>query len=325
MATLQVVPALAGRPFPMSGRGVAAARAADWILEQRGDDGSFLGSTARTTVMATCDAVLALAALGYYPDQPAPSGRTASDFLREAAPDFAAQSPRSAGRLALALIALGHDPHAFGGVDVVAHIEDAYNRSTGAYGQPSTWNSAWAILGLVGSGANIPENAVDYLRSARATEGGWGAQIGADEIDGDSTGIALQALAAVGVPEDDPAIWLGVEALRLMQNDDAAFAGRRGASDASSTGRALSGLVAANQTVEGPGWMRSRSGRISLQTPVDGLLELQDTDGSFGGAAGAGDPETTYVAALGLALDPLPIARQAAGQVLFLPFSVTRY
>lgn len=323
MATLQTLPALAGRSFPIASPHVARQRAAEWIMRQRMDDGSFRSASALGTTMATIDAVLALKALGHDPDFAAIPGQRPSDYLKAHARDFVDQSPRAAGRMALAAAALGHDPRSFGSSDAVASIWSAYDSATGDFGRrASTWNNAWAILGLVAAGEAIPDQATQFLIDARCPEGGWGAQVGAASPDVESTALAVQALAAAGVSKDEAAMWLGVLALRGLQDHSATFEGGARLGDAAGTGRALGGLLAAGQHVGGPGWMRARPARLGMQSPLFGLIAMQDESGSFAGPAGDESPDSTYVAALGLALEPLPLGRARSAGELFMPFSL---
>jgi hypothetical protein len=324
MATVQVVPALAGSALPMPGRGVAGNRAARWILAHQDEDGSFHSEPYMRT-MGTVDAVLALVALGYEPGRPATSGATAVDYLRGAAAAFADQGPRSAARLAMVADALGHDPHTFGGVDAEAALMAEYNPQTGAFARPSTWNSAWALLGLRACGATIPAAAIEFLKDARNPGGGWGSEVGDDEIDTVSTGVVLQALSAAGVPQEDPAVWQGIEALRSMQVTDGAFRGLAMTGDPEHTARAVGGLVSYGHQVEGLGWSRSRTARLPLKDPIDALIDLQQGDGSYTSTTSSAVYVTTYTAALGLSMKPLPLGRGTRSASLFLPSLFNRY
>jgi prenyltransferase beta subunit len=321
MATVQAVAALAGRHQPIPGRRVAGERTAEWIMAQQRDDGSFRSSNTYVTTAANVDAVLALAALGHNPNVASPSGRTAGDYLREEAQRFANQGPMSAARMSLAAAALGSSPRSFGGVDLVEKIMSSYDDDTGAFGPESTLNNAWAILGLAAAEAPMPQAGVEFLKAARNADGGWGPDVNDDEIDAGSSGWALQALAAAGVPTDDPAVWRGVEAIRRLQRVTGAFVGPTAVADPELTARAIGGLAGIGHDVEGYGWSRSLSGHMTANSPVDALIELQNGDGSYSNITGQTDTGVTYIAALGLSLEPLPLQVRGRGgsTVLYLP------
>ena len=102
VATLQVLPALAGRPAPAAGRGVAVGKAVAWMLTQRTPEGGFEGFNPGATV----DAVLALASQRRPANVPAPSGRTPLDYLSAQAPDYSARGAAAAGKLLAGAVAL---------------------------------------------------------------------------------------------------------------------------------------------------------------------------------------------------------------------------
>ncbi|HEY7197461.1 MAG TPA: squalene--hopene cyclase [Gaiellaceae bacterium] len=101
---------------------------------------------------------------------------------------------------------------------------------------------------------------LDYLLRKQEPDGSWFGRWGVNYVYG--TGAALPALAAAGVPSDDPAVRRAVEWLRSVQNADGGFGEDcrsydaaegsldwhgRGVSTASQTAWALMGLVAAGE------------------------------------------------------------------------------
>jgi hypothetical protein len=312
MATLQVLPALAGRTLPLPGTAVATARAASWMLGQRHEDGSYAGFNPGATI----DALLALDALGLDPTVPAPSGQGADDYLAAQAATYSARGPSAAGKLLAGVVALGGDPGDFGTVDLVGAVQGTYDPQTGRFGPGGTWDQAWAILGLTAAGQNVPAPAADALRAAAAADGGWGFDAAAETADADSTGLALQALAAAGISTEDPAVRVGILALRRRQNPDGGFAGYGGTTSAASTAMAIGGLVAHGQVVIGPGWMRSEDGGLTPLAPADALMRLQSAQGGFAGFAGPDDPGATYAAALALSPRPTLVKLRQAGRAV---------
>jgi len=308
VATSQALPALTGRAAPLGGTGFAAARAANWALAHRSADGAFEGFNPGATI----DAALALAAAGRDPTVPAASGKTAGDYLAPLAMGYAGRGPAAAGKLAAGLVALGADPRAFGGVDCVAAIRAAYDAERGVFGSGGTWESAWAILGLRAAAEDIPPRAARYLLDAAAEGGGWGYAADAQTADADSTGLALQALAAAGVPGTDPAVRGALRFLRRTQRPDGGFAGFDGPTSVESTALAISGLAAFGQAVDGPGWMRGAPDGLVRFSPREAIMARQGRDGGYMDPSGAGDPMSTYAALFGLSARPLPIVPRSA-------------
>jgi hypothetical protein len=319
VATLQAVPAVAGRSAGYDGAGVASRRALARVLADRIPEGGFAGFPPGATV----DAVLALAAHGEEPDVPAPGGATPSEYLAAEAPEYAATGPAAAGKLALAAAALDEDARSFGGVDLVATIESAYDPVSGAYGTGGTWAQAYALLGLVAAGREVPPAAAAHLAAIASPGGGWGYEAVAPVPDPDSTGVALQAAIAAGMGPDDPVVRRAVEALHALQLDDSSFPGYDGASSTVSAATAVSGLVAADQVVDGAGWRRDW--QQMRRGPLDALLGAQTDSGGFVGYGGVEDPAATYAAALALSGRALPVpAPVFSPSRAFLPVLVYR-
>lgn len=310
VATLQVVPALGGRPLAVRGPGVARRDALAWVRGQQAADGSFEGFNPGATI----DAVIALAAAGAEADASAAGGQRPSDYLAAQAAEYAARGPSAAGKLAVGAVALGADPTAFGGVDLVVALNDSFDAATGRFGAGGTWDQAWAILGLAAADASVPAAAVDALVAAASPAGGWGFEAAAEAPDADSTALVLQALAAAGVPSSALAVRQGVLALRALQQPDGGLAGYDGTTSAASTAMAIGGLGASDQDVDGPGWQGAGLGG---PTPREALMARQSPAGGFAGFAGPDDPGATYGALLALADDWLPVRPL---RPVYLPF-----
>ena len=159
-----------------------------------------------------------------------------------------------------------------------------------------------------------------YLTSIHATGGGWGFTASAAAADPDSTGLALQALAAAGVSRANPAIGGAFGYLHQAQNPDGGFPGYGGTTDAGSTGLALQGLAAYGENPRSLSWTRTitdgSASRLTLHTPIDALLALQSPQGGFAGYSGPNDPFATYQAVPGVALQPYVVR---SPRMLYLP------
>ncbi|MCB9176913.1 MAG: hypothetical protein H6648_07100 [Caldilineae bacterium] len=316
VASLQGLPAMAGRSMPLAGRRVAVEAARDWMREQRDVEGAFLGFNPGASI----DAVLALAAAGLEPEAlGAPSGGAVpgvAGYLASVAADYAGRGPSAAGKLSAGAVALGADPRDFGGVDLVARIQSSYQPISGTFGAGGTWDQAWALIGLAAAEAPIPAEAVEALRRAAAEGGGWGFEAGAAAADADSTGLALQALAAAGLDPSDSSARAGLAFLQATQLEDGGWG--EASANAGSTALAIGGLVAMGQHVDGAGWMRGRPGAALRRGPIESLQALQSPGGGFPGFSGPEDPHSTYAALLGLSARALPV-RPLAQAPLYLP------
>lgn len=306
MSTQHVIPALMGRPFPYISREGVLNKGIAWMTTQQKDDGSFDGFNPGASI----DACLALVAANRKPQDVATNGKTVLDYLAGEAASYAPQGASAAGKLAACVAAAGANTQSFGGIDLVAQITATYSTTTGAYGS-STWDQAWAIIGLKASGQSIPSNAVDYLKAIQATGGGWGFMPQASSADVDSTGLALQALAAAGVTQNtatlaaDSAVEAGKTYLNTTQQSDGGWAGYDGTTSTSSTAFAIQGLTAVGEDATGIDW--TIEDNSAFNNPMDALLGLQDPQGGFKGFSGANDPGATYQAIPGVNEKPFPL------------------
>ena len=271
LATAHAIAGLAEAPLPLLGRAQRANRALTWMNEQQNGDGSwsFFGPP---DPGATCDAVLAYAAAGFDPHTVRTTGASAMDYLSATAPSFITKTADSAGKLALAVEAAGGDAHGFGSVDIVdTLINTWYSPTLGAFGVPTnTYHQAFAILGLAAANesAAIPVSATQTLIDLQQPDGGWSFDLGFVWTTPDNTGLALQALAAAGVPPTHTAIVSGVAYLRSQQD------AMGGWGNANSTAYAIQGLLAVGEDVT-TDWVKN--GR----SPYEALIVDQKSDGPF--------------------------------------------
>ncbi|MHB0878056.1 MAG: prenyltransferase/squalene oxidase repeat-containing protein [Anaerolineae bacterium] len=246
--------------------------AVTWLKQQQRSDGGF-GSQG-STLSETAEVVYALAAAGTDFSQVTNSGKSAIDYLT--ANVAQATSTGAQAKVALALIYAGGDASA-----LLAQIEGSLN-SEGMYGgaEDSLASHLYAMLALAAGGRTVPQQAVTWLESHQATNGGWawnGSDV-AEDVDTNTTALALQALAATGV-KSDAAVSGAVDYLRAMQNDDGGFPYQKPSpygtdTDANSTAVVIQGLLAIGQDL--PAWAMASGG-----TPLAALASLQRNDGPF--------------------------------------------
>ena len=275
----------------------AGATALHWLRGRQQADGGFGDGAFR--VGLTLDAVLAAAASGEDVDAwHTASGRGVLDFLAAEGPAYLDQGgAREAGKLLAGVVAAGGRPDAFAGRNLVQAVQATYH--AGQFGQ-SNWDQAWAMLGLAAAGQAVPPEAAQTLLAAVTPEGGWGFASGMAQADVDTTGLALQALAAADIPHDHPTVQAARLFLSRQQNDDGGFPTHRAVQTASraaaapsspsngpSTALAVMGLLAVGENPQGSAWQKG--GR----SPLEALAALQGPAGGLRGAAGANDLQAT--------------------------------
>ncbi len=206
-----------------------ADKALEWMKSQQQADGSFAGFGAGSTV----DAVLAIVAAGWDVSGYTSGGKTPVDFLQSKAAEIA-KTPGGAGKLLIAVSAVGMDGRSFGGIDLLNVIGDNYS-ANGHYGN-DVIGHAFAMLGLKAAGQTIPSKAMQYLESAQSADGGWAfsGDTKPGAADTNTTAVAVQALAAAGVHETDPAMQRARQYLLSQQNTpDGGFPYQKGGENGS--------------------------------------------------------------------------------------------
>ncbi len=272
-STAEALFGLSGRPLYALGGRAQARRALTWMASLQNADGSWSNFGFPDTG-ATADAVLAFAAAGYDPASLTASGSlsTPLDYLAANAAAYAANDPASAGKLTLAVVAAGENPAAFGGVDLPRVLTAThYSATLGAFGVPTnTWHQAFAILGLRAAGADLPAGVTQTLLALQQPDGGWKYNLSPaawNATTPDSTGLALEALAAAGVPATHPQIISATLYLRAGQDASGGWG------NANSTAYALQGLLALGE--DPADWLADG------HSPLDVLRAYQKVDGPF--------------------------------------------
>jgi hypothetical protein len=225
----------------------ATNKALTWIKTQQQPDGSFAGFGAGSTV----DAVLGIVAGGGDVSEYSQGGNTPVTFLESKASGLVATAG-GAGKLLVAVDALGGDARSFGGVDLVSAIKATYGISaTGQYGADAL-GSAFAILGLHAAGEAVPAEAIARLKSLQGPEGGWAfsGDTSTGSADTNTTAVVLQAMAAVGADKTEAdSVSKAVAYLAAQRNSDGGWPYQQGSefgsdSDVNSTSYVVQGLLA---------------------------------------------------------------------------------
>jgi len=285
-ATAAGVQALLARGGPARQRQVAVGRALAWLHTQQQADGSFGHGNTST------NAVIAIAGGGEDPAGPAwtPAGTSALAALEALMPTYIGipdppdkEHPREAeaAKAALAAVAAGRDPRAFGGYDLVERISFYYDATTGRYHPTHLFRNDLAIMGLAAAGAPVPDLARQTLLGQQTPAGGWG-WASATTPDMDTTGRTLEALIAAGQSPAGGEFDRAVVFIASWQYPDGSLPDRAiaTAGNSNSTVLAIDGLLAAGRDPrDAPFVAVSPAG--ALNSLLDATLSFQEDSGAF--------------------------------------------
>lgn len=277
----------------------AAHDAIEYIRTLQRPDGGFPAFGTDSSPGSTIDTVFALAAANFDPTVFTTSGNGPDDYLAAQAASYSAD-PGAAAKLALAVSILGLDPSNFGGVDLLATMDAAYNDVTGAYGI-DLFDQAFYMLELARLGTPVPSEANSYLLSLQQGDGGWEFASGFG-TDTNTTAMVVQALIAGGTAASDPAIDDALSYLAGAQNFYGGFAYSAGFDpDPNSTAVVIQALVAAGEDLSESGpWAPGGN------TPIEGLLTFRNgANGAFQ-YFGSDSAFATYQAVPALVPAPFP-------------------
>lgn len=280
--------------------GAAAQAALGWLLTRQQADGSFAGFDAG----ASADAVFAIVAAGADPNGVLKNGSSPVSYLGTQAPAYAAKSVAGAGKLTLAVVAAGKDPRSFGGVDLLARIQQGYSAASGRYGASAT-DQIYALLALAATGQPIPAQAAAALAALQLPDGGWSFDgTPASGSDTNTTALAVQALVAGGAR--GAALDTALAYLRGQQNADGGFPYAKSSpygadSDANSTAAVVQALAAAG--------VDPRSLQQGQADPLSALVGFQNASGAlrFQNSAPEDNDLATAQAIPALLLRPFPL------------------
>ncbi|OQB01250.1 MAG: hypothetical protein BWY25_01267 [Chloroflexi bacterium ADurb.Bin222] len=242
-------------------------RALAWLLTNQQQDGGFTsGFSAGSDLGATTEVVLAFAAAGERFEDPSPLAYLEAQVQAGAVTDAASLS-----RAVMLARALGADPRAIGGKDLVKALLATQDKTTGRFGE-SLYAHAYALLALHNAGEPLPETAVTLLLEEQQDNGSWAMLGGEEAADTNTTSLAAQALVAAG---ETAAAQKALGYFEVAQNDDGGFPWQKPSpygtdTDANSTALVLQALVALGE--DPAAWAPQGA------SPVDALLALWDAE-----------------------------------------------
>lgn len=259
-------------PQPPYGPGaVAAYKGLEWLRGQQSADTGGYG-----TANDTIEAIFAVTANHYDPA----TWRRAADKPSLLAAGIGAAATLSqghaggAGKAATALAAArGCQPV------TMRDIMSFYDANTGRF-NPNDGYHAWAMIGLRALGQAVPPAAVQALKNAQKSDGGWAFGTWSNTSDTNGTAVAIQALIAAGEPLTSTAVVRALDYLDGAQNNDGGFPydpqspwGR--ASDTNSTAYVVQALIAAGEDPTAGRWKEGNN------HPPSYLVGMQLANGAF--------------------------------------------
>lgn len=292
--SLSLTPILGENPAYAASNGddvqAAIFHAIKYLRTQLNDDGGLRWVDENSSLPVTIRVVLALATAGYSQDVLVSSqGNRPIDFLAAQGHGWVFQTDQDepelnlarTGQLLTAVAAANQDPFAFGNekINLVHLIKTHYDPNTGIFGNATPDNvidQVWAILGLAASYSTVPQESVEWLISAQATDGSWNDGYGSYL---DTTPMALMALVASGFrAADSPEVVLAIDFIMANQEP---YGGWQTdwdtTTNANTTGMILQAILAAGQNPTETVWEKEQG------TPLSALLNLQSEDGAIGG------------------------------------------
>ena len=277
----------------------AAQAGLDWLQERQSSVNGSYGNRPSPSL----DVMLAIGANHLSADawRRTPDSPSLQDYVAVAGAQYSQDGVAESGRLGAAMVgADGCWPP--GAVAPSTY----YSPALGSLSDQAGFLS-WAILGTIAMSEPVPSTSVDTLLDMALPNGGWewSPTWGADT---NATAIAIQALAASGVPTTATQITDALAYLKSAQNDDGGFPYQPDSpfgtdSDTNSTSWVVQALWAVGEDPRSAEW--SASGH----SPIDFLLVMKASDGSFRYQAGfESDEFATRQAVQALLGSPLPMA-----------------
>ena len=183
------------------------------------------------------------------------------------------------GALLQSIAAAGLDPHNFGGIDVATRLTAYLDSATGGYGDHEAFTQALAMQGLVASGASIPPVAVNFVKNAQDSDGGWNFKAVKNDSAGSDTNSTAMLLMALDATSEHSRDHAALQWLHSQQNSDGGFAFQGATpappSDPDSTALVVQAIIGAGGNPDGSSWA------VGGHTPAGELLATQDVSGGY--------------------------------------------
>lgn len=245
--------------FPYATNDIEISKALDFLQNQQESDGGIGGFSVSAWVS------MALSSAGEDLDD----WDNLVGYFEEKTNLLDNDKPEDWERQTLAIIACNKDPQNFSDIDFVEKILSFYDgNQIGSTG--NLFDDSFGILALISAGVDkdehVIQNTKSFLLSKQNSNGGWG--------DSDSTAAAIMALVAAGEDKDSPVITDAVTFLKTLQTEGGGFHSW-GNTNIASTAWVVMAINSIDGNPEAEEWKKNENG------PIDYILSLQQTDGSF--------------------------------------------
>lgn len=299
--TVQALPALTGRAYPLPARHEAARRAVACLATMQdatsGGWPEFAGTEANAG--GTARAIVALTTFGADLDAErfAVGDHSPLAALEALAPDYLDDA--GGGRVGIVMrgaVAAGADATELAGMNLPLRMTEHLS-PTGEYDDTSfgPYSHAQAMLGLLAAEQEVDPSALAWLVSAQNDDGSWGSP--------DATGVSLQVISRIGDGDSSGVVEPALANLRATQQVDGGW-GFAFPSSVNSTAEVAQGLVAARENPFDPSWSVVTSG--TMRNAADLALMQQGDNGCWPNLFGDGDdPYATSDGIILLSLEPL--------------------
>ena len=257
--------------YPLSQSDARIQQALGYLRSLQNDDGGFSNPGEESSLSNTQWVIMALVAAGENPHDWMKNGQSPIDYVSTNAKNLTGSTDYE--RMILALVAAGADPRAFAGRDFVMELKKAYLEDNGQFSD-FTYTTIWGILALSSAEEDVSKSA-EWLKRQQNADGGFAWAPG-EKSDFDDTAAVIEALIAAGERPESSVISDALEYLHAGQNTDGGFRYYgTSPSNAASDAWVIQALVACGQDPRGETWT------VNGTNPVDHLLSLQQSDGSF--------------------------------------------
>ena len=257
--------------YPLNQNDARIQQALGYLRTLQNDDGGFSNPGEESSVSNTHWVIMALVAAGEDPHAWMKNGQSPIDYLRMNAKNLTGSTDYE--RMILALVAAGENPRDFAGRDFVVELRKTYLEENGQFSD-FIYTTLWGILALSSVGEDVSKS-VAWLKTQQNDDGGF-AWVPGEKSDFDDTAAAIEALIAAGERPDSTVIRAALEYLHAGQNTDGGFRYfGTSPSNAASDAWVIQALVACGQDPRDEVWT------VNGTDPVDHLISLQQSDGSF--------------------------------------------
>lgn len=260
-----------------------------WLAAQQNDDGGF--GDPESSPGTTAQAVLGIAAVYENASAWQKDSSSPLDYLASKADEYTSTGWDPASSTALliqAVVAADGNPYNFGGINLVERLDSFFSASTNQF-TGSNWAIASYILAKIALLEEPNPDYVQLLKDNQLPSGGWEYSAGWG-ADSNTTALAVQALVAAGEPLTSTAIVSATSYFHSIQNEDGGFPYAKPSlwgteTDANSTGMVLQALAALGE--DPLTWLASPDGQLTVHSPLEALLALQQLGGAFNWKADA--------------------------------------